>query len=161
MAEQFEVAELVAVGVEDEKSGVAFYSLLAERAGSAELRATFADLARQESFHQKRFERMLADLGGMPAREEYAGQYLAYVRVLTEERAFPDPQTARRMAEQCAGDDAKAVDLALRFERDTLLLMNEMRVLVPARDQKVIDELTREEKAHVVALVAARDRQKK
>jgi rubrerythrin len=157
MTEQFEVAEVVTIAVEDEKSGVAFYSVLAKRAKDPQLRETFADLARQERFHQKRFEEMLAGLGGCRAPEEYPGQCLAYLRALTDDRAFPDAGTARRMAERCP-DDGAALELALRFERDTLLLMNEMRGLVREKDGNIVDELAREEKAHVVTLRAARER---
>jgi rubrerythrin len=157
MGELFEVAELVAIAVEDEKSGVAFYSVLAGRAKDPQLRQTFADLARQEKFHQKRFEEMLAELGGCRMPEEYPGQGRAYLRALTDDRAFPGPEAARRKAQECP-DDGAALELALRFERDTLLLMNEMRGLVPERDRKTVDELALEEKAHVVALTAARER---
>ncbi len=156
MAELFEVTELVKVAIEDEKTGVAFYSVLAQTAGKPELKTTFADLAEQERFHQKRFEEMLAALGGhKPTREEYAGQYTAYLQALTNDRAFPDEEAARQMARECP-DDAAAVELAIRFERDTLLLMNEMRGLVPEKDAAVVRELAREEQSHLVVLANAR-----
>ena len=63
MAEQFEVTELVKIAVEDETSGVAFYSTMAGRAKDPQLKKVFADLAEQEKYHQKRFEVMLAELG--------------------------------------------------------------------------------------------------
>ena len=159
MAELFEVKELVEIAVEDERTGVAFYARLANRARDAELQRTFADLAEQERYHQKRFERMLADLGGHKPREQYPGEYMAYLRTLTNERAFPDEATAMKMADQCP-DDAAAIALASRFERDTLMLMHEMRSLVPQRDKAIVDELTREEQAHLVTLAQARRRLK-
>lgn len=157
MAEQFEVTELVKVAVEDERSGVAFYSVLAEKAKDAQLRKTFATLAGQEKYHQKRFEDMLADLGGYSAKEEYPGQYMAYLSVLTGNRAFPDAKAAQKAAERCA-DDKAALDLAIRFERDTLILFHELRALVPHKDGTIVSELTKEEQAHLVDLTAARVR---
>ena len=153
MAELVEVAELVKVAVEDEKSGVAFYSKLAET--SQKLKKTFSELAAQEKVHQKRFEEMLAQLGSHAPREQYPGEYTDYLQTLTSTRAFPDEQAALRAAEQCA-DDAAAVDLASRFERDTLILMNEMRSMVPPKHKDLIDELTREEQEHLVTLTQAR-----
>ncbi|MFW6066374.1 MAG: ferritin family protein [Planctomycetota bacterium] len=155
MPEQFEVAELVKIGVEDERSGVAFYSRLADNVEDSGLRKTFADLAEQEKFHQKRFQDMLDRLGGVKTPEEYPGQYMAYLSALTSGRAFPDPSAAERAAEKCESD-AKAVELASRYERDTLMLMNEIRPLVPEKDRATVDELIREEQTHLVTLSEAR-----
>ncbi len=58
----FHIAELVRIGVEDEKSGVAFYSALAQKTRNPELKKTYAGLAEQERYHQKRFEKTLEDL---------------------------------------------------------------------------------------------------
>jgi rubrerythrin len=149
----FEVADLVKIAIEDEKSGVAFYSELASRSGK--LSDVFLDLAKQERFHQKRFEEMLAGMGSHEPVEEYPGQYTAFLRALTDGRAFPDEQTAVAMARQCP-DDAAAVALASRFQRDTLVLLNEMRTLVPGKDSAVVDELAREEQGHLVRLSEAR-----
>ncbi|MHC4982839.1 MAG: ferritin-like domain-containing protein [Planctomycetota bacterium] len=157
MSELFEVAEVVKVAVEDEKSGVAFYSVLAERAASDELKKTFAELAEQEKFHQKRFEEMLEGLGAHKPGERYPGEYAAYLRALTDDRAFPDEGTAREKAHQCP-DDASALELAIRFERDTLLLMNEMRAMVPEKDAAVVRELAQEEQSHLVVLANARQK---
>ena len=157
MGELFEVQELVKVAVEDEKSGVVFYTAASQKAIDAELKATFSDLADQERYHQRRFEKMLQALGGLKTPETYAGEYRSYIKALTDNRAFPDDQAAARMAEQC-GDDLEAVNLALRFERDTLMLMNEMRALVPQKDRPIVDELANEEKSHLVVLTAAKEK---
>ena len=79
---------------------------------------------------------------------------MEYLRTLTDNRAFPDEKTAAAMADECA-DDAAALDLASRFERDTLILMNEMRSLVPEKDRPVVDELAKEEQGHLVTLAKA------
>ncbi len=155
MTEQFEVAELVKIGIEDERSGVAFYSRLAEKVENSGLRGIFADLAEQEKYHQRRFEEMLQRLGGVRTPEEYPGQYMAYLSALTSGRAFPDPEGAERAADECESD-AAAVALAGRFERDTIILMNEMRSLVPKKDGQIVDELIREEQNHLVTLSEAR-----
>ncbi len=157
MAEQFEVTELVKIAVEDEISGVAFYTTMAGKAKDKQLQKTFAELAEQERYHQKRFEAMLAELGGHRAPEQYSGEYMAYLGVLTGGRAFPDPQAARKAAEQCK-DDAAALALATRFERDTLMLMNEMRRLVPEKDGHIVEEVASEEQDHLVTLTEAQQR---
>jgi len=155
MPEVFEVAELVKIAVEDEKTGVAFYSILADKASSDWLKKTFAGLADQERYHQKRFEQMLESLGGHHPVEEYTGQYMDYLRALTDGRAFPDVPTAEKIAHQCKGDK-EALDLSGRFERDTIILMNEMRGLVSDKHKAIVDELILEEQGHLVVLANAR-----
>jgi len=157
MSPLFHVAELVRIGVEDEKSGVAFYSALAEKTKNAELKKTYAGLAEQERYHQKRFEKMLEDLGDFQPTESSPGEYVAYLRSMLDTRAFHDPPTARQMAGECATDRA-ALALAVRFERDTLVLLNELREMVPERDRTTVDELAREEQSHLVELTRAQEK---
>jgi rubrerythrin len=155
MAQMFAVAEVVHVGVEDERSGVAFYGVLAESASDPGLRKTFADLAEEEKGHLRRFEEMLRGLGQVQVPEQHTNEYAAYMQALTSSRAFPDEQTAQAMARDCR-DDAAALDLAIRFERDTLVLMQEMQQMVPQRDAAIVEQLKREEQGHLVVLAEAR-----
>jgi len=155
MREVFEVPELVRVAVEDERTGVGFYSALAKAAKTAEFKTLWSGLADQEKYHLERFGKMLDEMGEHAPKEQYSGEYMSYLQTLTETRAFPDEQTAVRMAGQCASD-AEALDLASRFERDTLVLLNEMRAMVGPKDKAVVDEITREEQAHLVTLAEAR-----
>ncbi len=155
MRELFNVAELVRIGVEDETSGVAFYGELAAKCSNPEMKKVWETLASQERYHKKRFTEMLESLGPKPQKEEYPGEYSEYLRTLTAERAFPDAQTAARKAKECAGDLA-AIELASQFERDTLILMNEMKGLLPDSDATIVREMVREEQAHLVMLADAR-----
>jgi len=158
MSPLFDVTELVRMGVEDEKTGVAFYSVLAEKTADAGLRELYADLAGQERRHQERFEQMLADLGDVQGAESYPGEYINYLRAMLDSRAFPDEAAGRRMATEHADDPAGTLDLALRFERDTLALMHELRGMVPERDRATVDELAREEQGHLVVLAGAKEK---
>lgn len=154
MSPLFHVAELVRIGVEDEKTGVAFYSALAKKTRNAALRKMYEGLAEQERHHQERFERMLGALGDFQPSESYTGEYVAYLRAMLDSRAFPEPGKGVQLAAECA-DDRAAVALAIRFERDTLILLNELRGLVPVRDAETVDELAGEEQGHLVELARA------
>ncbi len=155
MREVFEAPELVRVAVEDEKTGVAFYTAMAAKAATDRLRDVFTDLAAQELFHQKRFQDMLDSMGNFLPREQYSGEYMAYLRTLTHTRAFPDERTALRMVHHCA-DEAGLLDLAARFERDTLILLNELKEMVDPRDRPLVEDIAREEQGHLVTLAEAK-----
>lgn len=155
MRELFDVSELVRVGVEDETSGVAFYSQLAQQASSPQMRQVFSELAQEEKYHKRRFEQMLESLGGTIQRQQYPGEYMEYLKVLTAGRAFPDEASAVEAAKACK-DDRAALELASRFERDTIVLMDEMQALLPDKDRDIVRELVREEQSHLVRLAKAK-----
>jgi rubrerythrin len=155
MSELFEVPEMVRVAVEDERTGVAIYTALAASAQAPAIRALFQKLIGQEKFHQMRFEAILEQLGGHAPREQYEGEYVAYLQTLTSTRAFPTPAAAEEAARRCA-TDAEAVSLSLQYERDTLALINELRELVGPKHKDVVETIAREERGHIVVLADAK-----
>jgi rubrerythrin len=155
MSELFEVPEMVRVAVEDERTGVAIYTALFEVSGKPDIREMFQKLIGQERYHQMRFENILEQMGGHKPREEYEGEYVAYLRTLTSTRAFPTPEEAVLAARRCR-DDAEAVNLALQYERDTLALINELRELVGPKHKDVVELIAREERSHIVVLAEAK-----
>ena len=155
MPKLYTTAELVKTAVEDERSGVAFYSALADVVKNPEIREIMTQLADEEKVHQQRFEEMLRRLGNVKAPEQYDNEYDQYLQVLTSSRAFPTEEMALQAARDCS-DDAAAVDMAARFERDTLMLMNEMRSMVQHEDKDIVEELIREEQGHLVTLAKAK-----
>lgn len=155
MPELFDVTDLLRVAVQDEKTGAAFYTAMSQKAANPNLRETFAAIAQQEKGHQQRFEKMLQACGGASTREEYSGQYIEYLRAMTSQRAFADEPTAVNLAQKCQSDLA-AVDLALRTERDTILLMLELRQLAGDANRQIVDDVIREEQTHLVTLTEAR-----
>ena len=155
MRELFEVAELVRVAVEDERSGVAFYGALARKDWGPQFQKLFGGLCEQEKYHRKRFEEMLAAMGNYKPREQYSGEYMEYLRAMTDSRAFPDEKAAEASAEGCESA-GQAIEVALQFERDTLILLSEMKPLVPPGDHDIVEEIAREEQTHLVALADAK-----
>jgi len=155
MTELFEVAELVRIAVEDERTGVALYTALGEASKGKDAKTIFQKLVGQERYHQMRFEGLLEQMGGLKPRENYDGEYLSYLRTLTSTRAFPQPEDAMKAAGQCK-TDAECLDMAGRYERDTLALLVEVAEMVGTKHEAVVMEIVREERAHVVLLAEAR-----
>ncbi|MFP4058007.1 MAG: ferritin-like domain-containing protein [Candidatus Brocadiia bacterium] len=151
----FNVSEIVQMAIDEEHNGYFFYNALADCADSPKLQETARRLAEQEKYHEKRFIEMRDRLGAYQPPEQYPGEYADYVNVLVGGRVFPDEEGAVKLAQE-AGGDADAVDTAILFEKNTLLFLNEMRTLVPEKDRQTIDELTDEERQHLVDLSAVR-----
>ena len=155
MARVFSILEVVNIAVDDEEAGAAFYSVLAESASDTALRSTFADLAEQEKGHKQRFEKLLRELADGRDLEPLTGESSGYLQALVGSLVFTNEQAAQTAARGCP-NDAAAIDLAIRFERDTLALMQELLPLVPEKDAAVIEKLKQEERSHLVTLAEAR-----
>ena len=151
----FEVSELINVAVKDEETGIEFYSALADATKTPEIKEAILAIAEQEKAHRDRFKDMLTQVGDYKPREEYAGQYGEYLKVLLESRAFPEPSAAAEKA-RGVGSDAEAIDIALGLEKDTLLFLQEMKGLVPESNADLVEEIIKEEREHVVDLTNLR-----
>jgi rubrerythrin len=145
------------MGVEDERTGAAYYSTLAEKAAEEKLRALYADLAAQERVHLERFQNLLEELGDVHPAESHPDEYVEYLRAMLNTRAFPDAEAATQRALELIDDAAASLALSIRFERDTVTLMKELEGMVPDRHSHIVDDLIREEQSHLVQLTRAQE----
>jgi len=146
----FSSSELIEVALGIERSGVAYYSSLAESATDASLRRTYNELADMERKHIRIFQNMLDSVGtyqptyGGESEEEYE----LYLKALVDSTVFTSDKIARQMAQK-ASSPAEAIQIALGAEKDSILFYSEMRDLVPEQDRPIIDKIINEEKLHV------------
>ncbi|NQT89076.1 ferritin family protein [bacterium] len=151
----FQVSEIVQMAVDEEHNGYYFYKTLADCADHAGLREMAVTLAEQEQGHETAFIALRDELGSQAPNESYPGEYADYMAVLVNGKTFPDEEGAIRLAQE-SGGDAGAVDLAILFEKNTLLFLGEMRKLVAERHQGKVDILIDEERQHLVDLARIR-----
>jgi rubrerythrin len=152
MANLFYANEIVKMNITEEQNGAAYYSALAEKAKSKKLREAAARIAEQERHHEKLFTELLERLGEPEVMESYPGEYDAYVKALLDYKIFPDAEAAAAMAREKS--DADAVRLAIQTERNTLLLLEELRKHVPDAQRQYVDVTIREEQQHLADLNA-------
>jgi rubrerythrin len=154
MSRSFDVKELVRVAVIDERSGKDLYRKMTERAKDSSLKHVFADLVKQEERHEKRFEAMLDDLesSGDEATVQYPDEYVEYLEMIVSGGGMSD---AHRKLEDTR-DDIGLIDLAAAFEREQLLLQQDMGNILGDAYQSIIDEIIREEQGHLTTLSRAR-----
>ncbi|MDZ7373295.1 MAG: ferritin family protein [candidate division KSB1 bacterium] len=156
MANLFLASEIVAMNVTEERNGYEFYKALASSAKSSRLREAAERIAQQEKRHEERFRKWLTELEPHHSVESYPGEYDAYVRALLRNRTFPDDAAARKMATE-AQSDLQAVELALQMEKNTLLLLQELRKHCPEQDLAFVDATVREEEDHLIELTEIRE----
>ena len=147
----FSGAEMVALAIETEQSGYTFYIKAAEAARTEGVRDLCELLAAAEAAHEATFRRMQQSVGVFEPPESYVGEWSAYGQALLASRVLPNAEVAAQLA-TATTTDLEAVELAIRFEKDTILFMYEMSGQVPAGEAKTLDALIGEEKQHVQML---------
>ncbi len=147
----FKGSEIVEVGIRIEKNGLEFYRSLADSSQNERVRESCQYLAAEEKKHVEDFENLLPSLSKYIPPESYPGEYEAYVKTLAEEHVFTDDSVVRDMIRK-APSDKEAIQIAIGFEKDSILFFGEMRKFVPDKDQKVIEELIRQEREHLSKL---------
>lgn len=138
-----------------ENNSMMFYSALAEMAGEGKARDVLETMSGQEKehyqimgqLHDKFYSWKIPESCG----EEYEEQLwlLADVNVLARNI---DPDGLLK----AAGTVAKAIDLAVSFEKDTVAFYLHLKAIMPPEEQAVVERIIEEEKAHIDGLLALR-----
>jgi len=148
--------EVVRLAIEIEKNGEKFYGSLAESAKSQGVRELSSYLAGEERKHREIFEKLLDTIEEYVPFETYPGEYHSYLRALAEERVFTGDAGVERALRE-AGTDVEAIEVAIGFEKDSILLFHEMMNIVREKDHPVIQRLIDEERSHLMKLRDMKD----
>lgn len=150
MADLIAASEIVKISVEEERTGVIYYSALSAHTKNPRLKAEAARIAAMEQHHQAVFGKLLEKLGEPTGAETREDEYRDYLAALMGDKAFPDAEAGRRLAESLG--DLEAVDLALKTEQKALLLYSFLEKQLPAAQRKLVESVIDEERMHVVDL---------
>ena len=153
----FSSSELVNIAIGIERSGIAFYDILARSADNDTSREIYQNLADMERQHIKVFEGMLPDVDQYKIPEIFADEYDDYLKVLVKNAVFTDDLIAGEMAMQ-ADDDIKAMELAIYAEKDSILFYSELINIMPEKVQPTINKIIDEEKSHLFELSALKEK---
>ncbi|MBL7068390.1 MAG: ferritin family protein [Candidatus Omnitrophica bacterium] len=148
MGNIFSGSEIVEMGIQIEKNGKAFYDRLTEKSSNGEAKDIFKFLAGEEEKHIVLFKKILEAVGKFQPQETYPGEYYEYMNALAGEYIFTQKGKGQEVA---AGvkDDKDAVNLGIGFEKDSIIFYDGLKRVVPEYDQKTVDTLITEEKAHL------------
>jgi rubrerythrin len=149
-----QAADIVELAMRVEQSGEVFYRAVVQKATSPTVRDLFEDLAAQEVIHYKIFSKLSQAVQNNPWMtdaewDEYAG----YLQATVQSAFFDGPDKALALAETVA-DEAEALNMAIGFEKETLLFFYDLRDTVTAADRSFIEKIIAEEKKHIRRLVA-------
>ncbi len=154
MSDQLSIQEIIEVAIEIEKNGVKFYNALAESSSTDRVKGLFSYLAEAEMSHITRFQEILESAGGYQISEAYyATQYMGYMKALADEHVFRSDMSVTEVAD-CAKSPKEAINIAIGFEKESILFLHEMREIISESDGKAVQRLLDEEREHLRQLSA-------
>ncbi len=154
MSDRLSIQEIIEIAIEIEKNGVKFYHALAESVNTDRVRNLFLYLAEAEMKHIARFQEILESAGGYQISEAYyATQYMGYMKALADERVFGNDVSVTEVADH-AKSPREAVDIAIGFEKESIIFLHEMREMLSESGEKAVQKLLDEEREHLRQLSA-------
>ncbi|MCK4537719.1 MAG: ferritin family protein [Candidatus Krumholzibacteria bacterium] len=157
MGISFNADEVFEMGMDVEKNGEAYYNKAAELATDPDVKKVFEYLAGEEKTHWETFKQMRDELGGettSPTVIDSEGINNLYLEALVKSRLFSDVKGAEKVAEEAA-DPISALNVALTFEKDTILFFSGMKALTREDlGASKIDMLIEEEQKHIIRIAA-------
>ncbi len=163
MTIHYNADEVFMMGVDIERNGQEFYHVAAEHTDDQAVAKIFRSLETAEKKHEKLFEslrkKLPRDAGGATIFDPY-GQSDQYLAALAETHVF-DFQDEQEMIETIASCDSPrdVLELALRFEKESMIFFLWMKDHTkPEWGRDRIDQLIREEQAHVVRIYREMER---
>ena len=151
MADIFKANEVAELAILIEENGEAFYNSLKESAKNTATGKLFAYLAAEERKHRATFQEMSDSVSKYAPPESYPGEYDLYMKSLADDNVFTKRAVGEAWAKK-ATTDLKAIDMALRFEKDSIIFFDGMKRFVPQAEHKKMDWLIGQEREHIIKL---------
>ncbi|MCK5451394.1 MAG: ferritin family protein [Candidatus Omnitrophica bacterium] len=148
MDKRFSGHEILEIAVQIEKNAGDFYSKLADKAADAEIKEVFNCLAEMEKGHIDIFKEVSDAVCGDAPEGVYSDEYFAYMNALAGQYVFTEESTGIDAAEKC-GSIKESVDVAIGFEKDSILFYEEIRKNVPEKAAVFVERIVEEEKKHL------------
>lgn len=144
----FSGSELLEIALGIERNGAAFYQALADKTQNKDAKAIYDYLANQEKKHLNTFQGMLNTVGQYQPPEDYAEEYMLYLKSLVDNSVFSNITETKQKAEKVSSE-IEALDTGVQAENDSVLFYTEMQNFVRQPDQKIVLNIIDEEKAHM------------
>jgi len=147
--------EVFSMAMEIEKSGKAFYDTIVNSAPDDTTRELFTFLAEEEHRHYDYFKSLSTQSGNLIIQTEDWDEISEYIKATTDSRFFIGEDKAIRAAEG-ANDIREAINIAMSFEKDTLLFFYELLNVTPEGSKEAAQKIVDEEKRHILLLAEKR-----
>jgi len=140
--------EIIKLATEIEKRGREFYLKAAQKVDDPQAKGMLLYLADEEERHISDFECIGADMKEqIIPNEAYVGEYGDYLKAIIDNHVFNLNNIDDLVKDMKVFREALAV--ALRFEKDSIMIFQELYNAADAKGKEVLSKLIEEEKEHI------------
>lgn len=152
MGIRFSGADILRIAVQIEENGLAFYQTSLAKTDDPRAQHLFRFMAGEEARHIQDFR----GLGALLENETQLGLEIdeedeKYLEALAASKVFTEADAGAKAAAR-AHDVHEAIEMALGFEKDSVLFYSEMLGFMRATAKPVIEAIIDQEKRHIVQL---------
>jgi rubrerythrin len=152
----YSLNEVLAMAIKIEENGYQIYSQLAKENRNEKLKELFNFLAIEEWRHKETFQNISNKLKTSPYQLPYSWEEVQpYLAAITDSRFFTGEEKVFSLIKNATTEE-EIIELALAFEKETLLFYYEILNLVAEEDKPTILKLINEEKNHIKKLKAVK-----
>ena len=155
MAITFNADEIYNIAEQIEQNGYKFYSDSAKRVQGPLAKQVLQDLANMELDHLKTFQSLHAKLSEQASEEitwDPQGEAGAYLQAAADSHVFKTNADPTSLLKD-SGDAREVLELALQFEKDTVVYFLGVADMVPERLGKAdVMGLVRQEQGHIALI---------
>ncbi|MBP7216533.1 MAG: hypothetical protein KBA46_04525, partial [Candidatus Omnitrophica bacterium] len=105
-------------------------------------------LSQEEARHITTFTKLLSKVEQYQPTEAFPQEYFSYMNALASDHVFTQKDKGKALAGK-VHTALEAVDMGIGFEKDSIIFYEGMKKVVPASDQKIVDELIQQEQYHL------------
>ena len=143
--------EVIEAAVSIEENGYAFYKSVEGAIDDKDVKDVFSFLAGEENRHIVAFKKIYEGIDDQEDTIIDDEDSSNYIKALAEKNVFTKKDAANDMVKNIK-TPFDAINLALNFERDSILFFNEIKSFVSQDNQDLINKLIKEEHDHIVKL---------
>jgi len=152
----FRISEIVDLAIEKEGKRRDFYGLVADRFEDEDIKGLFIKLRDWEDAHIKKFMEIRGSIKELRETESYEGELNSYMQALLDDKLYKDVSPARFKSNVKSPLDA--IFYAIGFEKDAIILFNEIVDYTADSRKEIIKKLIEEEKRHIVYLASLKEK---
>jgi rubrerythrin len=155
MSFNFNADEIFQIGAQIESNGKKFYETIAKNTSNPSVQKIFLDLAQWESKHIELFKKWKDELPDSAKRGDLFDpnqELQLYLKATADSHVFLKNKDIPQLASTCK-TPIEALELAVTFEKDSVVFYTTMKKLVPEHlGKSKIDSLIDEEISHIFIL---------
>ena len=151
MEKTFSATDIVEIAIEIEKNGRTFYTEFSKKLKEEKAKDFFLYMSEEEAEHEKKFKEILSSVMKHEPCESYPQDYFAYFNAIAQDCIFNDAQELKERFSRVESARG-AIDFSIGIEKDSILIYESMKKIIPDKDKPLIEEIISQEKEHVLKL---------